>query len=138
MSTQNNSYATTLKEPVSADQLALINAHLSTLTPSEVLEWGLENLPNLYQTTAFGLTGLVGIDMLSRITLSPPPLIFLDTLYHFPETLELVDQVRQRYGTDIAVYKPDGCANAQEFEQKYGENLWDTNEEVYDWVIKVW
>jgi len=122
---------------VSEEQLGLINAHLSRLSPSEILQWGLENLPNLYQTTAFGLTGLVGIDMLSHITLSPPPLIFIDTLYHFPETLELVDQVRKRYSADITVYKPEGCETVEEFERKYGETLWDTSEEVYDWVVKV-
>jgi len=138
MPAQTNSVDVPLNGRVSEEQLALINAHLSQLSPSEVLEWGLDNLPNLYQTTAFGLTGLVGIDMLSRITLSPPPLIFLDTLYHFPETLQLVEKVRRRYGTDISVYKPDGCETVQDFEKKYGTNLWETNEEVYDWVIKVW
>ncbi|KIM29444.1 hypothetical protein M408DRAFT_113508 [Serendipita vermifera MAFF 305830] len=134
---QTTSFDAPLTGPVSEEQLALINAHLSTLSPSEVLQWGVEHLPSLYQTTAFGLTGLVGIDMLSRITSSPPPLIFLDTLYHFSETLELVEKVRSRYGIDITVYKPDGCENVQQFEQKYGENLWETNEEVYDWVVKV-
>lgn len=137
MPVQIPSTQTLMGGPVSEDQLALINAHLSSLSPSEVLQWGLDNLPNLYQTTAFGLTGLVGIDMLSHITSSPPPLIFLDTLYHFPETIELVDQVRKRYGTDIAVYKPDGCDTVEDFERKYGEKLWEANEEVYDWVIKV-
>jgi len=122
---------------VSEEQLGLINAHLSRLSPSEILQWGVENLPNLYQTTAFGLTGLVGIDMLSHITLSPPPLIFIDTLYHFPETLELVDEVRKQYGTNVTVYKPDGCETVEDFEQKYGETLWETSDEVYDWVVKV-
>lgn len=122
---------------VSEEQLGLINAHLSRLSPSEILQWGVENLPNLYQTTAFGLTGLVGIDMLSHITLSPPPLIFIDTLYHFQETLELVDEVRKQYGTDVTVYKPDGCETVEDFEQKYGETLWETSDEVYDWVVKV-
>ena len=126
-----------LQGPIPEEQLALINAHLSLLTPFEVLQWGVDHLPGLFQTTAFGLTGLVAIDMLSKITLSPPALIFLDTLYHFQETLDLVDQVRKRYGIDIAVYRPDGCENAQEFEAKYGEKLWELSEEVYDYVVKV-
>lgn len=122
---------------ITETQLALINGHLSLLSPSEVLQWGLDHLPGLYQTTAFGLTGLAGIDMLSRLTISPPPLIFLDTLYHFKETLDLVDKVRSRYGIEISVYKPNGCNNVEEFEKMYGEKLWEASEEVYDYVIKV-
>lgn len=34
-----------------------LNQHLSTLQPREILEWAIDNLPNLYQTTSFGLTG---------------------------------------------------------------------------------
>jgi len=101
------------------------------------LRWGVDHLPNLYQTTAFGLTGLVGIDMLSKITNNPPPLIFLDTLYHFQETLDLVEEVRQRYQIPISVYKPDGCETVQDLEQKYGERAWETSEELYDYIVKV-
>jgi hypothetical protein len=122
---------------ITEDQLALLNAHLNLLPPSEVLRWGIEHLPNLYQTTAFGLTGLVGIDMLSKLTPSPPPLIFLDTLYHFKETLDLVENVRSRYGIQISVYKPNGCDTADEFEKMYGEKLWEVSEEIYDYAIKV-
>jgi phosphoadenosine phosphosulfate reductase len=127
----------TIEESLTEDQLALINGHLSLLTPSEILQWGVEHLPGLYQTTAFGLTGLAGLDMLSKFTNSTPPLIFFDTLYHFPETLQLVEDVKTRYGIDVAVYKPDGCETAQEFEAKYGEKPWETSEEVYDYLVKV-
>lgn len=75
--------------------------------------------------------------MLSKITTSPPPLIFLDTLYHFPETYELVEEVKRRYNVPVNVYKPEGCETAQDFERKYGEKLWETNEDVYDFYVKV-
>ena len=64
-------------------------------------------------------------------------LIFLDTLYHFDETLQLVDRVRQRYGATIHVYKPQGCETADEFTAKHGDKLWETNDELYDYVAKV-
>jgi len=107
------------------------------MTPEEVLRWAIEYLPGLYQTTAFGLTGLVAIDMLSKISQFPPPLIFLDTLYHFPETYELVDEVRRRYNCLIHVYKPAGCESASDFETKYGQNFWGRNESTYDFLVKV-
>lgn len=122
---------------LSQSDLAKINAYLSPLTPEEILKWGIEYLPNLYQTTAFGLTGLVAIDMLSKITTSPPPLIFLDTLYHFQETYELVGEVKSRYGVPVHVYKPEGCVTVQDFEAKFGERYWEVDEANYDFVVKV-
>ncbi|EAU84242.1 phosphoadenylyl-sulfate reductase [Coprinopsis cinerea okayama7 len=135
--------------PLPQDLLESINAHLSNLTPEEILKWGVEHLPNLHQTTAFGLTGLVAIDMLSKLTDNPPPLIFLDTLYHFPETYELVEEVKQKYGyvgktaqdaregKRIYVYRPEGCDTVAEFEKEHGEKLWERDEDKYDFLIKV-
>ncbi|KAK7049729.1 3'-phosphoadenylsulfate reductase [Paramarasmius palmivorus] len=126
-----------LQLPIPPATLDAINEHLSDLQPDEILQWAIEYLPDLYQTTAFGLTGLVAIDMLSKITSSPPPLIFLDTLYHFPETYELVDEVRRRYNQPIHVFKPEGCETVQDFEAKWGERLWEKDENTYDFVVKV-
>lgn len=98
-------------------------------------------LPGLHQTTAFGLTGLVTLDMLSRINAGTDrkiDLIFLNTLYHFQETLELVDRVKARYpSVKLHVYKPSGCETASEFESTHGEKLWETNDNLYDYFAKV-
>jgi phosphoadenosine phosphosulfate reductase len=126
-----------LKLPLSKDDLDAINEHLEYLTPEEILQWAIEHIPSLYQTTAFGLTGLVAIDMLSKITTSPPPLIFLDTLYHFSETYELVQVVNSHYNRSVIVYKPEGCATTEEFERKHGERLWERDEAAYDYAVKV-
>ncbi|KAF9782752.1 phosphoadenylyl-sulfate reductase [Thelephora terrestris] len=123
--------------PVSPEELERINEHLSGLAPEEILRWAVDHLPGLFQTTAFGLTGLVAIDMLSKITQKPPPLIFIDTLYHFPETYELVEEVKKKYGVLINVYKPEGCANVEEFEQRHGKELWKSDETAYDYYVKV-
>jgi len=126
-----------LLNTVSGDELDSINSYLRSLPPQEILQWGIDHLPNLYQSTAFGLTGLVQLDMLSRITPNPPLLIFIDTLYHFNETLELIDEVRNRYGRDIHIYKPLDCSNAAEFEAKHGKRVWETDEASYDYHVKV-
>ncbi|KAJ7248534.1 hypothetical protein C8J57DRAFT_1358494 [Mycena rebaudengoi] len=136
-SSASSSSSKMLQLPLSKEQLSTINAHLRTLTPEEILQWAVESLPGLYQTTAFGLTGLVAIDMLSKITTSPPPLIFLDTLYHFQETYQLVEEVRQKYDVPIHVYTPQGCGTTADFEKKFGARLWETNEDVYDFAVKV-
>jgi hypothetical protein len=126
-----------LELPLSQEDLDAINAHLKLLTPEQILRWAVEHIPDLYQTTAFGLTGLVAIDMLSKITKSPPTPIFLDTLYHFSETYELVDVVKARYDIPVIVYKAEGCATREAFELKYGERFWERDEGGYDYAVKV-
>lgn len=124
-------------------QLKHINSQLSKQSPIDILRWAKTTLPNLYQTTAFGLSGLVTIDLLSKLTAedpSSPPinLIFLDTLYHFEETLDLVERVRQKYSNvKLHVFKPDGVETTVEFEAKHGTELWEKSDEMYDWVAKV-
>lgn len=107
----------------------------------DILRWCITSLPHLFQTTAFGLTGLVTLDMLSKLEVPRPQmvdLIFLDTLHHFPETLNLVDRIRKRYPNNtVHVYKPAGAESASEFEAKYGSRLWETDDQLYDWVAKV-
>jgi len=123
--------------------LKFLNKQLNQLEPEDILKWCLISLPGLFQTTAFGLTGLVTIDMLSKITETVPikskvDLIFLDTLYHFPETLDLVERVKAKYtNIKLHTYQPDESYTAAEFEAKYGERLWETNDEQYDWLAKV-
>ena len=98
-------------------------------------------MPGLYQTTAFGLTGLVISDMLSKIKMQRSQqvnLIFLDTLYHFQETLDLVEKVRERYPfKSINIFKPADVSTTAEFEKKYGERLWEKDENQYDFIVKV-
>ncbi|KAF1983831.1 phosphoadenosine phosphosulfate reductase [Aulographum hederae CBS 113979] len=125
----------------SKPHLKFLNQQLQRLSPQEILQWSLITLPGLYQTTAFGLSGLVTVDMLSKLngpTKSNVDLIFLDTLHHFKETLNLVDRVKKRYPhVNLHVYKPADVDSADDFTAKYGAELWKTNEDLYDWVAKV-
>lgn len=123
--------------------LKFLNQQLNQLEPEDILKWCLISLPNLFQTTAFGLTGLVTIDMLSKLTSTLPTkrsidLIFLDTLYHFPETLDLVERVKSRYkNVKLHTYRAENCESTADFEVQHGERLWETNEELYDFLAKV-
>ena len=107
----------------------------------DILKWSLVSLPGLFQETAFGLTGLVTLDLLSKMSGSLKPkvdLVFIDTLHHFDETHALVDRVQERYpGTHLHVYKPRGIVTSAEFAAKFGEEFWEKDEERYDYVAKV-
>ncbi|ORY90790.1 putative Phosphoadenylyl-sulfate reductase thioredoxin [Leucosporidium creatinivorum] len=129
--------------PFDASQLAAANASLSDATPQEILAWAVDNLPGLYQTTAFGLTGLAATDMLAKLTRRRKaashlvPLIFIDTLYHFEETLALAKKVEKKYKVVLSVYRPPEVETTEEFEEKYGKELWKTDEDTYDYLVKV-
>jgi phosphoadenosine phosphosulfate reductase len=137
----------------SRPHLKFLNQQLNKLSPQEVLKWCITSLPNLYQTSAFGLTGLAIMDMISKLdypvesspedtqkpqTPSSIEMIFLDTLYHFPQTLDLVSRVQQRYPhIKIHTFKPLDCSTTADFEAKHGERLWETHDELYDYHAKV-
>ncbi|KAI9670746.1 MAG: hypothetical protein M1817_003856 [Caeruleum heppii] len=121
--------------------LQYLNQQLQKLEPQEILRWCMITLPGLFQTTAFGLTGLVTMDMLSHMVpkaANAVDLIFFDTLHHFSETIALVDRVQRRYPQlKVHVFKPAGVETPQDFAAKHGDRLWETNDELYDWVAKV-
>ncbi|KAM7208933.1 Phosphoadenosine phosphosulfate reductase family domain containing protein [Naviculisporaceae sp. PSN 640] len=120
-----------------------LNKQFENMEPMDILRICKVLFPNLYQTTAFGLTGLVTLDMLSKLDAETPgsqpvDLIFLDTLYHFKETYDLVDRVKEKYpNVKLHVFKPADVENVTEFEATYGEKLYEISGELYDWIAKV-
>lgn len=120
---------------LSQEHIDHLNKELVKLTPEETLRWAAITFPNLFQTTAFGLTGLVILDMISKT--KPVDLIFIDTLHHFPQTYELVEKIKAKYNPTLHIYKPLDTENEQEFAAKHGDTLWESNEDLYDFLVKV-
>ncbi|KAK3941921.1 putative PHOSPHOADENOSINE PHOSPHOSULFATE reductase [Diplogelasinospora grovesii] len=139
----NNSTASLPLVSFTAAHLKHLNKQLESMQPMEILRFSKLLFPNLYQTTAFGLTGLVTLDMLSKLqeedpSSKPVDLIFLDTLYHFKETYDLVERVTARYpNVHLHVFKPAGVDTVSQFEETYGEKLYEMSSELYDWIAKV-
>ncbi|KAL7408803.1 putative Phosphoadenylyl-sulfate reductase thioredoxin [Mrakia frigida] len=143
------STSTSLPPLFTPTELAQINRDLAGKSPQEILTWAIDHIASgdLWQTTAFGLTGLASLAMISNISLAREethlvPLIFLDTLYHFPSTLDLAQRASEKYLADLHVFKPAGSdgkekVNAAEFEAEFGEKLWEREEDVYDYLVKV-
>ncbi|QRG39657.1 phosphoadenosine phosphosulfate reductase [Candidozyma auris] len=120
---------------LSQEHIDHLNKTLVELSPQEVLRWAVVTFPNLYQTTAFGLTGLVILDMISKT--KPVDLIFIDTLHHFPQTYDLVRKVQEKYQPTLHIYKPKGVESEEEFAKKHGDSLWESNDDLYDFLVKV-
>ncbi|PNY28674.1 Phosphoadenosine phosphosulfate reductase [Tolypocladium capitatum] len=125
------------------EHMSYLNQQLEPMHPMDILRFCKVMFPNLYQSTAFGLTGLATIDMLSKIQRESPgsktvDLIFLDTLYHFKETHDLIDRVKAQYpNVPLHIFKPDGVETVEELEETYGKELYNTSGDMYDWIVKV-
>jgi phosphoadenosine phosphosulfate reductase len=90
---------------LSDPDLAAVAASLEQATPDEIVRWAADTFGDrLCLTTS--LTDAVLVDLVARIA-PGTEVIFLDTQYHFPETLETLEVVRRRYPVKLQVRRPD-------------------------------
>lgn len=95
---------------------------LQNATPQEVLRWAVETFfPRLTMATAFGVEGCCIIHMLAEI--EPRVRIFnLETGYQFPQTLELRERIKEKYGIEVEYVRPE--TTVQEYEAEHGGPLY--------------
>lgn len=87
------------------DELTAVSASLEHATAEEIVRWAAERFGDrLCLTTS--LTDAVLVDLVARVAPSTE-VVFLDTQYHFPETLATLDVVRERYPVRVTVRRPD-------------------------------
>lgn len=106
----------------SPQQIEAANLALADATPQAILRWAVDAFhPRLTMATAFGAEGCCLIHMLAEI--EPRVRIFnLDTGYQFPETLELRERIRGRYGIEVEMVQPD--LTVLEYEEEHGGPLY--------------
>src|SRR5215471_20431292 len=91
----------------SPERIAEASRLLEAETPQNILRWAVEQFhPRLTMATAFGAEGCCILHMLADI--EPGVRIFnLDTGYQFPETLALRQRIRERYGIEVELVRPE-------------------------------
>ena len=81
------------------EELAELNVEFERLPASKVIQWAVDTFaPHLCMTASF--TDAVLIDLAVKID-PGIEVVFIDTGYHFPETLQTVEDVRRRYGLNL-------------------------------------
>jgi len=81
------------------DEIAELNDEFERLPASKIIQWAVDRFsPHLLITAS--MTDAVLIDLATRID-PAIEVAFIDTGYHFPETLETVEVVRKRYGLNL-------------------------------------
>jgi len=94
------------RRPVmTAEQAAEADRRLSDATPQEIVRWALDQFgKRLVLTASFADTTLIDI----ALSVDPDiEVAFLDTGFHFAETLNTVRRAMDRYGLNLTVLRPD-------------------------------
>jgi len=90
------------------DNLEKLNEEFEGKRPQEILAWAAKQFaPKLAMTSSFGPESGTLLHMVAQIDPSTP-VLFLDTGYHFPETLEYKDRLVKMFGlTNIVELRAD-------------------------------
>src|SRR5437016_13077593 len=103
-------------------QIAEASRMLAGKAPEAILRWAVETFGSrLTMATAFGAEGCCLIHMLAEI--APELRIFnLETGYQFEETLQLRERIREKYGIEVELVRPEWTV--AEYEAEYGGPLY--------------
>ncbi|MCX7620510.1 MAG: phosphoadenylyl-sulfate reductase [Acidimicrobiales bacterium] len=82
-------------------ELAELSKEFERLPASKIIQWAVDNFaPHLALTAS--MTDAVLIDLAVKVY-PEIEVVFIDTGYHFPETLETVERVRRHYGLNLKI-----------------------------------
>ena len=106
-------------------ELADLNAEFERLPASKVIQWAVDNFaPHLAMTAS--MTDAVLIDLATKVY-PAIEVVFIDTGYHFPETLATVEEVRRHYGLNLRMMTV----------ARQSEELWQADPENCCSAVKV-
>jgi phosphoadenosine phosphosulfate reductase len=109
----------------SDEELAEISAGFESKSALRIIEWAVESFGHHLAMTA-SMTDAVLIDLATKVN-PAIEVIFIDTGYHFPETLETVEAVRRHYGLNLRMMTV----------ARQNEELWQVDPENCCSAVKV-
>lgn len=128
-----------LIQPAALD-LKKLNRKFENVHPRDILKWCVVNFPTgLVQVSAFNVDDMLVTDLLYRELQSTQrvPVVFIDTLHHFSQTLELAAQAKQLYHLDLKVYRIKGIKTRETFATKHGKALWASDYELFSQLTRI-
>ncbi|MDY7222006.1 phosphoadenylyl-sulfate reductase [Halalkalibacterium halodurans] len=101
-----------------------VNQALERKDSLDVIKWAYKTYGDkLVYACSMGAEGMVLIDLISKVR-PDAPVIFLDTDFHFSETYELIERVKERYPKlQLKLVKPE--LTPEEQAETYGDRLWE-------------
>ncbi len=106
------------KEKIYNIEIQKINIELSKKSPFNRVEWAVNTFGSKFcVTSSFGIQAAIMVHIISEVDKSIP-VLFLDTGYHFAETLAYKQYLKKMFNLNIMTIRPE--LTRMEFEQKYG------------------
>ena len=106
-------------------ELAELNDEFERLPASKIIQWAVDSFGHHLAMSA-SMTDSVLIDLATKVN-PAIEVIFIDTGYHFPETLATVEEVRRRYGLNLRMMTV----------ARQSEELWQADPENCCSAVKV-
>ena len=119
------SASATLSRAVDREEVERAGVALEAATSEEIIAWAWQRWGQ-GMVLASSFQDCVLLDLVTRVA-PDVPVVFLDTQYHFPETLDYVEQVRRRYDLNLEIVHP----------QVQPDDLWRTDPDACCSVRKV-
>lgn len=126
-----------LDPEVAATNRALVEDWADKLhdaTAEEIVEWAAEHAPGRLAVT-MSMENTVLAELAHRAHLDAD-LLFIDTGFHFPETLETADRVAERY-PDLPLVRVLPLLSPEEQDEIYGPRLYARDVAAYNRMRKV-
>lgn len=113
-------------EPADAGVLQKINDAFESFSADQRVEQAMELLPGAHvRTSSFGAQAAVMLHLVSQVV-PKIPVVLVDTGYLFPETYRFIDDLTERLGLNLNVFRSDALPAWQE--SRLGK-LWDQGPE---------
>ena len=118
-----------------AFDLDAANRELEHGTPEQILAWTWREFrPKVILTCSFQHDGVVLAHMLREIA-PEVPVVFINTGFHFPETLAYRDEIVRRFGLTLVELQP--IMPRTEFAERHGLDLYARNPDLCCHINKV-
>lgn len=130
------SRSATLSVPSTSAEIEELNRRFEDEDPASTLRWAADVFPDgrLALSTTFGIGGMVLLHKLAEQGIRLP-VIFIDTLYHFPETVEHAERVSRLYDLDLRIHR--AAPTREAFEAIHGPRLWDRDQDLFHRLTKL-
>src|SRR5437764_148462 len=103
--------------------------------PSDIIAWANDNIDPLAVVTSFQSSGLMILHMMKSMG-ADPPVLFLDTGFHFAETMQFAQDVAKRWDLKLEMLHGDHHT-PQNQERIYGSELYRRDPDLCCTINKV-
>jgi phosphoadenosine phosphosulfate reductase len=108
--------------------LEKINASLTGAGPEEILAWALKTFPyQVAMTSSFQNSGVVLMQMVRKLAFGFP-IFFIDTGFHFPETLEFKARLTREWKLNVHTIIPR--LSRKKLEKEHGPLLYERDPDL--------